>query len=135
MFVLRWPVQNKNLVNTKNHWWPQFTSWLFSKCWCLKVLLMWQFGIFRHFEIWQSKTLCNGQMWLLTVHHIVQIDNNIADLLSWWTNSQQDNEKLNNLIPTPFWMLCHLELTLLNEKNMNWQSAINSLQMLCILQK
>ena len=40
--------------------------------------------------------------------------NVIADLLSRWTGSREDEVKLHQLVDAPVWVNTHIELTLLN---------------------
>ena len=46
--------------------------------------------------------------------HIAGVQNTVADLLSRWTNNNQDFKALNAHMPNPVWMNVHIDLTLLN---------------------
>ena len=62
---------------------------------------------------------CARNIWMLSamhnfdiiLYHIPWKQNNIADLLSRWTNSYQDNEKLYQLVPNATWIHTRIELT------------------------
>ena len=64
---------------------------------------------------------CARNAWLLTaiynisltVTHIDGCNNTVADLLSRWTNEQEDIDKLHTFICSPVWMNTHIDLTLL----------------------
>ena len=66
--------------------------------------------------------VCARNIWLLSaihnfqikVQHIAGQKNVTADLLSRWTNSSLDNNRLKNLVPGYAWIPTHLDLTLLN---------------------
>ena len=62
-------------------------------------------------NIWMLSAMCNFDIILF---HIPGRDNTIADLLSRWTNSYQDNEKLYQLVPAATWIYTNIELTFLN---------------------
>ena len=65
---------------------------------------------------------CARNIWMLSamynfdilVYHISGKNNIIADLLSRWTNSYQDNEKLHQLLPNATWINTNIKLTFLN---------------------
>ena len=65
---------------------------------------------------------CARNIWMLSamynfdilVYHISGKNNIIADLLSRWTNSYQDNEKLHQLLPNATWINTNINLTFLN---------------------
>ena len=64
---------------------------------------------------------CAQNIWLLSAFynitiqfsHIVGVQNTVADLLSRWTNTNQDFIAINAHIPNPVWMNVHVDLTLL----------------------
>ena len=66
--------------------------------------------------------VCARNIWLLSaihnfqikVQHIAGQKNVTADLLSRWTNSSLDNNRLKNLVPGYVCIPTHLDLTLLN---------------------
>ena len=65
---------------------------------------------------------CAHNVWLLTaiynisltVTHIDGCLNFVADLLSSWTYTQEDLDKLHTFISSPVWMNTHIPLTLFN---------------------
>ena len=67
----------------------------------------------------ETLATCARNIWMLSamykfdiiLYHIPGKDNNIADLLSRWTNSYQDNEKLHQFVPNATWIHTKIELT------------------------
>ena len=65
---------------------------------------------------------CSRNIWLLSAlynitiqfSHIAGVQNTAADLLSRWTNTNQDFIALNAHIANPVWMNVHINLILLN---------------------
>ena len=72
----------------------------------------------------QIMATCARNIWLLcslfnvhsSVHHISGKDDDVADLLSRWTGSQQNLYQLSTFISDPVWMLSHMDLTILNHQ-------------------
>ena len=62
-------------------------------------------------NIWLISAIYNFQ---IKAQHISGHRNVTADLLSRWTNSTLDNEKLQALVPHCLWVPTHIDLTLLN---------------------
>ena len=70
----------------------------------------------------ETLATCARNIWMLSamynfdimVYHIPGKYNTIADLLSRWTNSYQDNEKLYQLVPNAIWIDTNIQLTFLN---------------------
>ena len=50
----------------------------------------------------------------LVVSHIKDADNRVADLLSRWHITTDNNKKLSHLVQSPIWIDTHTNLTLLN---------------------
>ena len=65
---------------------------------------------------------CARNVWLLSaiynitivVSHVKGTNNVVADLLSKWRGSKEDNDKLQHLVDTPIWDDTHIDWTLLN---------------------
>ena len=66
---------------------------------------------------------CARNIWLLTaiynihlaVHHIEGRSNNIADLLSRWFITPNNEHKLNSILPHYLWVPTHVDLMLFNQ--------------------
>ena len=65
---------------------------------------------------------CARNIWFLMAQfnisadfvHIPGHENHVADLLSRWNSTPQDDEKLLTLVPKPLWLTVHPDLLLLN---------------------
>ena len=70
----------------------------------------------------ETLATCARNIWMLSamynfdiiLNHIPGKDNIIEDLLSRWTNSHQDNQKLYHLVPNAIWTHTNIQLTFLN---------------------
>ena len=72
----------------------------------------------------QILATCARNVWLLTatynialvVSHIQGANNNVADLLSRWKNTEENFKKLYQWVDSPIWVDTHMDLTLLNHE-------------------
>ena len=62
-------------------------------------------------NIWLISAMYNFQ---IKIQHISGQKNVIADLLSRWTGSSLDNNRLKSLVPEFIWIPTHIDLTSLN---------------------
>ena len=64
-------------------------------------------------NIWLLTSIFNIQ---LKVSHIFGTDNQIADLLSRWWETKNNEQKLNSLLPNYKWVPTHIDLTKYNKE-------------------
>ena len=64
-------------------------------------------------NIWLLTSTFNIQ---LKVSHIFGKDNQIADLLSWWWETKNNEQKLSNLLPNYKWVPTHIDLAKYNQE-------------------
>ena len=65
---------------------------------------------------------CARNVWLLTPHynialvvlHLEDRENTVADLLSRWSDIQEDQARLHELVPAACWVNIYIDLLLLN---------------------
>ena len=97
--------------------WPNHWANKRIKIWCDNLAVVEVLNSGKSCD--ETLAICARNIWMLSamynfdiiLYHIPGKENNIADLLSRWTNSYQDNEKLYQLVPNATWIHTRIELT------------------------